>query len=506
MSVVSNPIELLLSRHVRAGRGDRIACADTEHGTLTYAELEQAAARCAGALLAAGVEPGSRVLVVSDDSVAMMVTIFGLWWHGCVPVPVNPVLRDNEIADIAANSGVAAVRLNVAEQRARTLVPLLGVPETPEVVLGPAPGPVSARPADFAPDAELLVQYTSGSTGHPRGVRHALTGIRAVLDGFGSVLRLTPDDVVLSTAKLSFGYGFGNSLLFPLAAGACAVLLSGPPDPYAVAAAVARHRPTVLCAVPRAYAGLVELAAAGKPVDLTSVRLAVSAGEHHPIDLARRVIETFGVPLINGLGATEILHIVVATDPAAAPNGSLGRSVPGMRITIRDESGAVLPDGRQGRLHVAGGSVALGYLDRRAVPPTFADGGVYTGDVGYRDTAGDLHYLCRADDLLSMGGFKVAPQEVEAVIRAVPGVADCAVVARRDNDGLEQAIAHIVAAPECEPEAVRKAIVARLKLSLAPYKRPSRIEMHDVLATTSVGKLARFLLRSDPSMNRRESV
>lgn len=499
MSGAGNPIELLVSRHVQAGHGDRIACADLEHGAMTYVELEQAAARYAGALAASGVRPGSRVLVVSNNSVAMVSAILGLWWYGCIPVPVDPILRDSDIAGIAENSGAVAVRLNVGPERARTLAQVLGLPETPAV--GPADVPMSEGPAKFAPDAELLVQYTSGSTGHPRGVRHALSGIRAVLDGFGSILRLTPDDVVLSTAKLSFGYGFGNSLLFPLAAGASTVLLSGPADPYTVAAALQRHRPTVLCAVPRAYASLLDLAAAGKPVDLSSIRLAVSAGEHLPVDLARRLTETFGVALINGLGATEILHIAVATDPAAAPNGSLGRSVPGIRITLRNESGEILPDGLQGRLHVAGDAVALGYVDRRDVKPMFADGGVYTGDVGYRDTAGDLHYLCRADDLLNLGGFKVAPQEIEAVIRAVPGVADCAVVAHRDAHGLEQAIAHVVAAPAQQPDAVRKAIRVTFKQGLAPYKRPSRIEMHDALPTTSVGKLARFRLRGNATPN-----
>ncbi|MFJ4650552.1 AMP-binding protein [Nocardia sp. NPDC088792] len=495
MSGAANPIELLISRHVRAGHGDRIACVDHEHGPVTYAELESAAAGYATALAAAGVAPGSRVLVVSDDSAAMVATILGLWWHGCVPVPVNPILRDREIAEIACGAGVVAARLAVGADRARSLAQL-GIPEVPALDLRDSRAPATDRPAEFAPDAELLVQFTSGSTGHPRGVRHALSGIRAVLDGFGSVLRLTADDVVMSTAKLSFGYGFGNSLLFPLAAGATSVLMSGLPDPYTVAAALDRYRPTVFCAVPRAYASLLELATAGKPVNLSSVRLAVSAGEHHPVDLACRLTETFGLALINGLGTTELLHIVVATDPAAAPNGSLGRSVPGARITVRDDSGAVLPDGMQGRLHVAGDSVALGYLDQRpAVRPTFADGGVYTGDVGYRDAAGELHYLCRSDDLLNLGGFKVSPQEIEAVVRAVPGVADCAVVARTDAHGLEQAVAHVVAAPGWRPEALNKAIRVMFKQSLAPYKRPFRIEVHDALPTTSVGKLARFRLR-----------
>jgi acyl-coenzyme A synthetase/AMP-(fatty) acid ligase len=216
------------------------------------------------------------------------------------------------------------------------------------------------------------------------------------------------------------------------------------------------------------------------------------------VDLAKRLARTFEFPLINGLGATEVLHIVVATSPQDPPNGSTGLPVPGARATVRDEAGEVLPDGFKGRLHVETASAALGYIDRPdAAARTFADGGVYTGDVVYSGADGDIRYVCRADDLLNLGGFKVSPQEIEGVLREVGGVADCAVVADKDAvSGLEQAVAYVVAEDGTEPGVLRKAIRAAFKERLAPYKRPSRVEIQDALPTTSTGKLARFRLRA----------
>ncbi|MFF5206338.1 class I adenylate-forming enzyme family protein [Streptosporangium sp. NPDC000396] len=487
-----NPTELLLSEHIDSGSGDTIALVERDQ-EIGYAGLREAAARYAGMLAEARVRPGSRALVVSDDSIAAVIAVLGLWWHGCVPVPVNPMLRDAEIAFVAKDSAAEFVHLNVSPERKKALRAELGAIPCFE---DDAPARTPDEPFVFQDDDEVLVQYTSGSTGRPRGVRHGLSGVKAVLNGFGQVLKLTPDDIVLSTAKLSFGYGFGNSLLFPLAAGARSVLLPGPVDPFAVAAALHRHRPTVLCSVPRVYASLLDLKSRDSKVDVASVRLAVSAGEHLPVDLAKRLAQTFGFPLVNGLGATEVLHIVMATAPDDAPKGSTGLPVPGVQVSVRDERGKLLPDGFKGRLHVSTASAALGYIDRPdAATRTFADGGVYTGDLVYSDGDGEIRHVCRADDVLNLGGFKVAPLEIESVLRDVPGVADCAVVADRDQAGLEQAVAHVVAEHGAEHDAVRRAIRAAFKERLTPYKRPSRIEIHEVLPTTSTGKLARFRLR-----------
>ncbi|WP_203218190.1 class I adenylate-forming enzyme family protein [Nocardia brasiliensis] len=178
-----------------------------------------------------------------------------------------------------------------------------------------------------------------------------------------------------------------------------------------------------------------------------------------------------------------------------ADGQAAGIFAPGVVATVRDEAGNALTDGTDGRLHIAGPTVAMGYLNRPdAQRNTFADGGVYTGDIA-RVADGTVHYLARADDMLNLGGHKVAPGEIERVIQGVAGVIDCAVVSGRNADGLDDAIAYIVATGS-DPAIVRRAVLAALRTDLAPFKRPSRIELVDALPTTSTGKLARFQLRT----------
>ncbi|MDI2125666.1 AMP-binding protein [Yinghuangia seranimata] len=486
-----NPVEILLLRHLAAGHGRHTALVDHERA-LTYAELTQAARDHAGALAAAGVRRGCRALVVGDDTADTVVAVLGLWWYGCVPVVLSPMLTDEEIAFVARDCGAEYAEVPLPEERRDGL----------REALRPLPvrEPGATRAADAGPPApfgsEALVQYTSGSTGRPRGVRHGVAGLRAVLDGFGGVLALTPDDTVLSTAKLSFGYGFGNSVLFPLAAGARSVLLAGPVDPYSAITAVHRHRPTVLCAVPRLYAALLDAVARGTVLDPSSLRLAVAAGEHLPSDLSARAAAALGVPVLNGLGATEVLHIVLATTPHAPLPDSTGHPVPGVTATVRDDDGRPLPAGAHGRLHIRSASAALGYIDRPDDSArTFADGGVYTGDIAYRTEDGDFRHLCRADDLLNLGGFKVAPAEIEAALRATEGIAEVVVVGGRDEAGLEQAVVHAVPADGVAPESARRALARAIRENLPPHKRPSRVEILAALPTTSTGKLARYRLR-----------
>jgi acyl-coenzyme A synthetase/AMP-(fatty) acid ligase len=506
-------VEVLVGRHLADQHGDRICYLDAELGEVTYAGLHEAVRGYAGALRARGVQPGTRGVVVADDSVATVVAVLGLWWHGCVPVPVGHMLTEPEISFIVRNSAAGFMHLDAPAKKQLALgaefvdLPQLTGDEVRRAFQIGGPAAVgdqqrAGEPVSVPAGAEVLVQYTSGSTGTPKGVRHGLTGISAILDGFGSVVALTPDDVVLSTAKLSFGYGFGNSLLFPLAAGASVILLRGGVDAYVMVAALRRHRPSVIFSVPRMYAALLDRAETDHSCNLESVRLCVSAGEHLPQKLSERFHTTFDMPLLNGLGATEVLHIVVATRPdgTAAP-GSLGFPVPGVTLTVRDDEGREVPDGVGGRLHVAGPSVMLGYLDRPKFRPestaqTLADGGAYTGDIVQRTADGRIQHLCRADDLLNLGGFTVSPREIETAVRKANGVADCAVVGGVNDNGLEQAIAYAVPSEGVPADELRRAITRSLRAHLAPFKRPARVEVLDALPVTSTGKVARFTLRA----------
>jgi acyl-coenzyme A synthetase/AMP-(fatty) acid ligase len=501
---LANPVGLLLDHP-----GGRRCGMDRQVGEVTYADMLGVVSEYAARLSAAGVRPGCRAVVVSDDSIAAITAVLGLWWYGCVPILLHPMLRDADIGLVVQDSEAEFAELNVAPGRRPALRAGLAEIDAARRAAGrtglltelgrQGSSQPAGRPAGFRETDELLVQYTSGSTGRPRGVRHCMKGIHAVLRGVASMLALTPDDVVLSIAKLSFGYGFGNSLLFPYAAGASSVLLDGPADPFNVAAALQEYRPTVLFSVPRIYAGLLGLVSQGKLVDTSSLRLAVTTGEHLPAELATRITETFNVPLINGFGATEVLHTVVAATVGqgkAAEPGSIGFPVPGVTATIRDDAGQPVSDGFPGALHIAAGSVALGYVSRPAdTARAFSDGGVYTGDIAARAATGEICHVSRADDMLLLGGYKVAPAEIERVLRGVPDVADCAVVGTADPSGLEQATVYVVARDRTRPDEVRTAVRTALRASLAPYKRPSRVEIIDALPTTANGKLARFRLR-----------
>jgi benzoate-CoA ligase family protein len=306
------------------------------------------------------------------------------------------------------------------------------------------------------------------------------------------VLGITPDDRCYSVAKLFFAYGMGNSLFFPFSVGATAVLDPARATPAGAAARLAEDRPSLFFAGPAFFAALL---AADAPVDaFASVRLATSAGEALPAEIYRRFTGRYGVDIIDGLGSTEALHIFISNRPGAVRPGTSGTVVPGYEARLVDDHGEPVADGHPGRLLVRGDSIATGYWCRTATTRQVFEGEwLRTGDTYVR--SGDGFYTClgRTNDLIKAGGIWVSPTEVEARLVQHESVAECAVVGRRDAEGLEEVVACVVPMPGKKVDGDE--LIAFCREGLAAFKRPRQVLVLEGLPKTATGKIQRVVVR-----------
>jgi acyl-coenzyme A synthetase/AMP-(fatty) acid ligase len=311
------------------------------------------------------------------------------------------------------------------------------------------------------------------------------------------VLDLRSDDVAYATSKLFFAYGLGGGLSFPLSVGGTTILA---PDPFAPARTwriLAEETPTLLFAVPSAYRALLDAAPADAAPALARVRRCVSAGETLPETIARAWRARFGLDILDGLGATEALHIFLSHRPGAYAAGTVGTPVPGYDVRVVDERGAAVPAGTAGALRVRGASVAAGYWERpEAAARAFVDGRLVTGDRAVGEPDGSIRLLGRSDDLLKVSGQWVSPVEIEDVIGAVTGVRECAVVGAPGASGLTEPVAWI--APTGGDDALPARVAAACE-SLPRFKRPKHVRLIDALPRTPTGKIQRYLLRGRES-------
>jgi benzoate-CoA ligase family protein len=336
--------------------------------------------------------------------------------------------------------------------------------------------------------------YTSGTTGKPKGAMHRHGSVRDVAERYGrGVLGISRDDRTLSVPKLFFAYGLGNSAFFPLSACATAVLDRARPTPAGVAARVRETAPTLFFGVPTFYSALLN---SDIPDDtFSSVRQGISAGELLPPVLYHRFRERFGVEVLDGLGSTEALHIFLSNRPGAVHPGSSGTPVDGYRVEIRDDQGQpVSGTGVAGDLFLSGPSVATGYWCRtQTTRAVFQGEWLRTGDTYVRNEDGTYTCLGRSNDMLKAGGIWVSPSEVEERLLAHPDVAEAAVVARRDGDGLDKPVACVV--PVSGHAVDADALVTWCREGLAAYKRPRAVVSMAELPKTATGKIRRNVLR-----------
>jgi 2-aminobenzoate-CoA ligase len=349
------------------------------------------------------------------------------------------------------------------------------------------------EPVPTSSDDVALLAFTSGTTGRPKATMHFHRDVLANADTFSRyVLKPTPNDVFTGTPPLAFTFGLGGLVVFPLRVGASTLLIERA-TPDELADLVAAHGVTICFTAPTAYRAML---AAGHPERLGGLRRCVSAGEHLPAGTWQAFHDATGVKIIDGLGSTEMLHIVLSAADDEIRPGATGRAVPGYQAVVLGDDGAVLPAGQVGRLAVRG-PTGCRYLadDRQRV--YVQDGWNVTGDTYRQDEDGYFWYEARSDDMIISSGYNIAAPEVEEALMRHPDVAEVAVVGTADADRGQLVTAFVVLAPDVvgTPDLVR-GLQDHVKSVIAPYKYPRRIEFVDQLPRTSTGKLQRFRLRS----------
>jgi benzoate-CoA ligase len=519
-----------VDRNVSEGRGSRIAieCGDAR---ITYAEVQHHVNRVGSALRGIGVRAEDRVLLLLLDGPEFVYAFFGAIKIGAVPVPLNTlwkpadyqyVIRDSRAAVLIVSAELRPAIDGIPEAERRSLQHVIEV------------GPGSDSPRSFAQfesqgsieldaeptsrDAPGFWLYSSGSTGAPKGCVHLQHDMVVCAELFGKgVLGIHQSDRCFSVAKLFFAYGLGNALYFPFSVGATTILWPGSPMPPNVYAVIERHRPTLFYSVPTGYGMLLahaerigpqgeragaEIAppagpAKAGPYDLSSIRLAVSAGEALPASLYERFKARFGVDIIDGIGSTETLHMFISNRQDAIRPGSSGRVVSGYEARLLDEEGKAVAAGEIGNLWIRGDSVCAGYWNQHEKTKNTIEGHwIRTGDKFTVDADGYYWYAGRTDDMLKVGGLWVSPVEVENALVAHDAVLECGVVGHEDHDGLVKPKAFVVlrdggaASPE-----VARGLQQFVRERLAEYKRPRWVEFVAELPKTATGKIQRFKLR-----------
>ena len=498
-----NIADHLLDSRIREGRGDRIAVR-TDARSYSYREVQERANRFGNLLLEAGVEPEQRVLIALPDGIDFVAALFGTLKIGAVVVMVNPHLRADAVAyfydytrakvALAHRETAAVFREAAAEARHLRELIVLGEPEA-EARIETAGTELETFPAH--PDDPAIWLFSGGTSGKPKAVVQPHASYANTTECYGKrVLGLTEDDITISVPKLFFGYAMGSNLFFPFSVGASIVLFDERCAPAVLFDKIERHRPTVLVNVPTMVHQMVAEPGASRR-DLSSLRLATSAGEALPVELHDRWSKTFDVELLDGLGTAEMWHIFLSNRPGDARPGTLGRPVPGFEVKVCDDEGRELPPGQVGFLWVRGESIGHGYWQRpKRTRHAFRGEWYVSEDMISRDEEGWFRYAGRADDMLKVAGKWLSPQEVENRLLQHPAVRECAVVGVVEEDGLTRPHAYVVRDDAGPQDELAESLRAFVREALESYKAPRDFVFVDRLPRTHLGKVDRGKLRA----------
>ena len=493
----------LLDRHISAGRGARI-CLRATDVTWTYAELQRQANRVANVLVhEMGLVPGNRVLLRAPNNPMMVAAWFGVMKAGGIAVATMPLLRVVELQKVIEKAQVTHALCDVAlageldlalADRAVPLV-LKHFNTLSEGSLDAAMRTASDEftNVDTAADDTCIIAFTSGTTGQPKGTMHFHRDVMAICACWPvHVLRPREDDVFVGSPPLAFTFGLGGLVLFPMQVGASAVLLEKP-SPQNLLDAIEAYGATTLFTAPTTYRTMAPF---GARLRATSLRQCVSAGEVLPASTRTLWREATGIELIDGIGATEMLHIFISADEAHARSGATGQAVPGYVATVLNAAGDPAEVGEVGRLAVKG-PTGCRYLADDRQRDYVVNGWNVTGDAYVMDADGYFHYQSRTDDMIISAGYNIAAPEVEDAMLRHPAIAECAVIGVPDEDRGQIVKAFVVLRDGHVPsDTLVRELQDFVKQVIAPYKYPRAIEVRISLPRTETGKLQRFRLRA----------
>jgi 2-aminobenzoate-CoA ligase len=498
-----NCVVELLDRWVATGRGNQ-PCLISPTQTLTYAQLAELVNRIANVLTRAlGIVPGHRVLLRGPNSPMMVAAYLAVIKAGAVVVATMPLLRAKEIAYPMAKAKIRLAlcdhRLAEEMEKARALAPDLervvywggGTADALEALMT-TPGYETFEPCDTASDDVCLIGFTSGTTGEPKGTMHFHRDMLATCDSYGRhVLCADGRDRFIGSPPLAFTFGLGGLVLFPLRVGAASILVEKA-SPDDLLAAIAKFGATIAFTAPTAYRAML---AKLDEHDLSSLRKCVSAGEALPKATFDAWLAATGVKILDGIGATEMLHIFIGSPEREIRPGATGKPVPGYEARVVDADGKEVPPNTIGRLAVRG-PTGCRYLADKRQREYVQDGWNITGDTYLMDADGNFWYQARSDDMIVSSGYNIAGPEVEAALLEHPAVAECGVVGAPDEERGQIVKAYVVLrAGYSGDAAVTKTLQDHVKATIAPYKYPRTIEYVTQLPRTQTGKLQRFELR-----------
>ena len=494
-----NAAERLIDQAIAEGHGRRTAIYSSA-GNWSYTELHQAANRVANVLVnQAGLVPGNRVLLHCPNNPALAAQWLGVLKAGGVVVVAMPMLRAGELETIIKKARIShavvdqrlAGEIETADRACPELEHLLtcGDAGTLEAAMGD-------ESAEFetvatASDDPALLAFTSGTTGEPKVCVHFHRDIMAMADTFSRhVLAPEEQEIFAGTPPFAFTFGLGGLLVFPLHARA-ATVLDETSGLQALLESIERFRVTTLFTAPTAYRAMLDLLGNH---DISSLSKCVSAGETLDKATSDAWLEATGVRPIDGIGATEMIHIFISAAGHDIRPGATGKPVPGYQAVLLDQAGNVMHQGT-GRLAVKG-PTGCRYLDDRRQKDYVHNGWNVTGDTYAIDEDGYFWFQARNDDMIVSGGYNIAGPEVEAALMAAPEVAECAVVGAPDAARGQIVKAYVVLAPGFKAsDATAKALQDFVKASIAPYKYPRAVAFIDELPKTRTGKIQRFRLR-----------